>query len=89
MKQGIRDGEVVEDRLYNIRDFDRMLVIDDRTKKLVAKKITAFLKESSDRFQKTIVFCVDREHAVRMRQALINENTDLVDVLTGALRGDV
>ena len=73
-----REGEEVEDRLYNIRDFDRTLVIDGRTK-LVAEKITAFLKESGDRFQKAIVFCVDQEHAARMRQALINENADLVD----------
>jgi type I restriction enzyme R subunit len=52
-------------------------VLDDRTK-LVARKVTEFLKESGDRFQKTIVFCVDQEHAARMRQALINENADLV-----------
>ena len=39
--------------------------------------MTEFLKESGDRFQKTIVFCVDTEHAARMRQALINENPDL------------
>ena len=73
-----RDGEEVEDRIYNNTDFDRTLVIDGRTK-LVAQKVTAFLKESGDRFQKAIVFCVDREHAARMRQALINENADLVD----------
>ena len=36
------------------------------------------VKESEDRFQKTIVFCVDTEHAARMRQALINENSDVV-----------
>ena len=72
-----REGEEVEDRLYNLRDFDRTLVLDDRTK-LVARKVTEFLKESGDRFQKTIVFCVDTEHAARMRQALINENSDLV-----------
>jgi type I restriction enzyme R subunit len=72
-----RDGEEVEDRIYNTKDFDRTLVLDDRTK-LTAKKITDFLKESGDRFQKTIVFCVDQEHAARMRQALINENADLV-----------
>ena len=73
-----RDGEEVEDRIYNVKDFDRTLVIDGRTKR-VAQKITAFLKESGDRFQKAIVFCVDQEHAARMRQALINENVDLVD----------
>jgi type I restriction enzyme, R subunit len=72
-----REGKEVEDRIYNIKDFDRTLVLDDRTK-LVAKKITEFLKESGDRFQKTIVFCVDQEHAAQMRQALINENPDLV-----------
>ena len=72
-----RENEI-EDRLYNTTDFDRTLVIDDRTK-LVAKKVTEFLKESGDRFQKTIVFCVDEEHASRMRQALINENKDLCD----------
>ena len=73
-----RDGEEVEDRIYNTQDFDRTLVIDGRTK-LVAQKVTAFLKESGDRFQKAIVFCVDQEHAARMRQALTNENADLVD----------
>jgi type I restriction enzyme R subunit len=71
-----RDGNEIEDRIYNTKDFDRTLVIDDRTK-LVAKKVSDFLKESHDRFQKTIVFCVDEEHAARMRQALINENKDL------------
>ena len=73
-----RDGNEIEDRIYNTKDFDRTLVIDDRTK-LVAKKVADFLKESRDRFQKTIVFCVDEEHAARMRQALINENKDLCD----------
>ena len=57
-----REGQEVEDRIYNPKDFDRTLVLDDRTK-LVARKITEFLKESGDRFQKTIIFCVDREHA--------------------------
>ena len=73
-----RDGEVVEDRVYNLRDFDRTLVIDGRTKR-VAEKVSAFLRESGDRFQKAIVFCVDQEHAARMRQALVNENADLVE----------
>jgi type I restriction enzyme R subunit len=73
-----RDGNEIEDRIYNTKDFDRTLVIDDRTK-LVAKKVSDFLKESRDRFQKTIVFCVDEEHAARMRQALINENKELCD----------
>ena len=73
-----REGEEVEDRIYNVRDFDRTLVLDGRTK-IVARKVTEFLRESGDRFQKTILFCVDQEHAARMRQALINENADLVD----------
>lgn len=71
-----RNGYEIEDRIYNQKDFDRTLVIDERTQ-LVAHKVTQFLKESNDRFQKTIVFCVDTEHAARMRQALINENEDL------------
>lgn len=73
-----RDGEEVEDRIYNAKDFDRTLVLDDRTK-LVAAKVTEFLKESGDRYQKTIIFCVDEEHAARMRQALIIHNKDLCD----------
>ena len=72
-----RDGEEVEDRIYNTKDFDRTLVLDGRTK-LVARKVREFLQESGDRFQKAILFCVDQEHAARMRQALINKNADLV-----------
>lgn len=70
-----KHGYEIEDREYNGKDFDRNLVIDDRTR-VVASKITEFLKKT-DRFSKTIVFCVDIEHAERMRQALINENKDL------------
>lgn len=70
-----KNGYEIEDREYNIKDFDRTLVIEPRTK-VVAAKITEFLKKT-DRFSKTIVFCVDIEHAERMRQALINENKDL------------
>lgn len=70
-----KHGYEIEDREYNIKDFDRTLVIEQRTK-VVASKITEFLKKT-DRFSKTIVFCVDIEHAERMRQALINENKDI------------
>jgi len=70
-----KHGYVIEDREYNIKDFDRNLVIDDRTR-VVASKITEFLKKT-DSFSKTIVFCEDIEHAERMRQALINENKEL------------
>src|SRR5258705_548631 len=70
-----------EDRQKLYREFSPgffdLIVIDDRTV-LTAKKITEFLKESGDRYQKTIVFCVDEEHAARMRKALVNENADLV-----------
>lgn len=69
-------GNEVPDRVYNTKDFDRDLVIDERTE-LVAKKITEYMKET-DRMQKTIVFCVDIDHAERMRKALVNENADLV-----------
>jgi type I restriction enzyme R subunit len=71
-----KDGNVVEDRIYNRTDFDRHLIVEDR-RKLVAAKITQFLK-GSDRYSKTIVFCVDIEHAQGMRNALTNENADLV-----------
>ena len=63
------EGELVEDRLYNTKDFDRNIVIDERTN-LVAKKIIEYLT-NSDPMSKTIVFCVDIEHAERMRQALL------------------
>jgi type I restriction enzyme R subunit len=69
-------GELVEDRVYNLRDFDRKLVIQERTE-LVARKITEFLK-GFNRMAKTIVFCVDIDHAERMRSALANQNADLV-----------
>ena len=68
-------GFEIEDREYNVKDYDRHLVIDDRTR-VVASKITEFLNKT-DPFSKTIVFCVDIEHAERMRQALINLNKDL------------
>ncbi len=68
-------GQVIEDREYNDRDFDRNLVLEKRTE-LVAAKITEFLK-ATDRFAKTIVFCENIDHAERMRQALVNANPDL------------
>lgn len=69
-------GQEIEDRIYNQKDFDKTLVIEQRTQ-LVAWKVTEFLK-ATDRFDKTIVFCEDIDHAERMRQALMNENADLV-----------
>ena len=70
-----KEGDLVEDRNYNVTDYDRTLVIDERTQ-IVAKKLSEYLK-GYDRFAKTIVFCVDIDHAQRMRSALVNENPDL------------
>ncbi len=66
----------IPDRIYNLKDYDRSLVIKERTEQ-VAKKVTEFLK-ATDRYSKTIIFCVDIDHAERMRQALVNENADEV-----------
>lgn len=71
-----KNGNPVEDRIYNRTDFDKNIVVDER-RELVAKKITEFLK-GNDRFAKTIVFCIDIEHAEGMRTALANANADLV-----------
>jgi len=77
-EKGKRDkyGQEIEDRIYNQKDFDRDLVLEKRTE-LVARKTTEFLK-ASDRFDKTIIFCEDIDHAERMRQAMINQNADEV-----------
>lgn len=69
-------GNLIDDRIYNVKDFDKDLIIDDRTNE-VAKRITEFLKKN-DRYAKTIVFCVNIDHAERMRQALVNLNADIV-----------
>jgi len=71
-----KDGQLVEDRIYNRTDFDRHLVVEERRQR-VAQKITEFLK-GTNRFSKTIVFCVDIEHAEGMRRELANANADLV-----------
>ncbi|MFV0543416.1 MAG: EcoAI/FtnUII family type I restriction enzme subunit R [Marinicella pacifica] len=69
-------GELIEDRIYNQKDFDRTMVIDERTE-LVAKTITGFLQKTNP-MDKTIVFCNDIDHADRMRRALINLNPEQV-----------
>jgi type I restriction enzyme R subunit len=76
--KGFKDkfGNPVEDRIYNRTDFEKLLVIEERRKQ-VAEKITEFLK-AHDRFDKTIVFCTDIEHASGLRTALANENADLM-----------
>jgi type I restriction enzyme R subunit len=75
--QGMTDkhGNLVDDRIYNQRDMNRALVLEDRDQR-VAEKITEYLK-ATDRYAKTIVFCEDVDHASRMRQALTNANADL------------
>ncbi|MBK8953933.1 MAG: DEAD/DEAH box helicase family protein [Saprospiraceae bacterium] len=77
-EQGKKDkhGNEIEDRVYNRKDYDRNLVIDERTD-TVAKKVTEFLK-GFDRFAKTIIFCADIDHAERMRSAIAKYNHDLV-----------
>lgn len=83
-----KDGNPVEDRIYNRKDFDRTLVVEERTE-TVAKKIAEFLK-GYDLFAKTIVFCVDIDHAERMRSALarqlpeqVQQNTKYIMQITG------
>ena len=71
-----KDGVEIEDRIYNRKDFDRKLVIDERTD-IIAQKVTEYLK-GLDRFAKTIIFCVDIDHAERMRNAISRHNADLV-----------
>ena len=74
--QADKYGNLIEDRIYNQKDFNRTLVIEERDW-LVAQKITAYLK-ATNRFDKTIVFCEDIDHAERMRHTLANLNSDLV-----------
>ncbi len=69
-------GNIIPDREYNQKDYDRNLILEKRTE-LVAKKVTEFL-EGTNRYAKTIVFCIDIDHAERMRQALINHNAEMV-----------
>lgn len=71
-----KNGQPIEDRVYNLKDMDRQLVLEMRTQ-AVAAKITQFLK-ASDPYAKTIVFCDDIDHAERMRQALVNLNPERV-----------
>lgn len=70
-----RYGKLIEDRIYNQKDFDRDLVLEKRTE-IVARQVSEFLK-AEGRFDKTIVFCENIDHAERMRRALVNENSDL------------
>lgn len=69
-------GNPIEDRMYNVSDYDRNIVIKSRTK-LVAQKITEFMRDT-DPMQKAIIFCVDIDHAERMREELVNLNAEYV-----------
>ncbi len=71
-----KDGREIEDRIYTNSDFDYNIIIEDRTYE-VANEITTYLK-STDRMQKTIVFCATEDHAERMRKMLVNLNSDMV-----------
>jgi type I restriction enzyme R subunit len=71
-----RYGREIPDEEYHTKDFERVVSLRARTN-AVAKHLTDYLKRT-DRFAKTIVFCVDQEHASEMRAALSNLNSDLV-----------
>lgn len=71
-----RLGREIPDELYGTKDFERAVALKARTE-AIARNLTDFLKRT-DRFGKTIVFCVDQEHAEEMRKALNNLNADLV-----------
>jgi type I restriction enzyme R subunit len=70
------DGKEIEDREYTSTDYDRNIILVQRTKR-VAERITYWLRKNG-RFSKTIVFCTGVNHAERMRQALVNLNSDMV-----------
>lgn len=71
-----RFGRAIPDDEYQTKDFERVVALRARTQ-AIARHLTDFLKKT-DRFAKTIVFCVDQEHASEMREALVNLNSDLV-----------
>lgn len=77
-RKGQRDiyGNEIEDRIYTNSDYDYNIIIEDRIHQ-VASEITRYLK-STDRMAKTIVFCATEDAAERMRQALVNLNSDMV-----------
>ncbi len=74
-KEVDRYGREIPDGEYQTKDFERLIALRSRTK-AIAKHLTDHLKKT-DRFSKTIVFCVDQEHAEEMRRAINNLNQDL------------
>ena len=71
-----RFGREVPDDEYQTKDFERVVALRARTRAM-ARHLTDFLR-GTDRFAKTLIFCVDQEHAAEMRQELVNLNSDLV-----------
>ena len=71
-----KDGNLIEDRIYNRKDFDKNIVIEER-REAVAKKISEYLRGNGV-YSKSIIFCVDIEHSEGMRSKLVNLNSDLV-----------
>lgn len=72
-----KHGRIFDKKLYTSSDFDRSLIIEQRTER-VAKYVSDYMKDNNSRWDKSIIFCEDVEHAERMRQAFVNENSDLV-----------
>ena len=70
------NGREFDKQTYDALDYDRKLILEKRTK-LVAKTVSDYLKQNNCRMDKTIFFCVDQEHAARLREALVNENADI------------
>jgi type I restriction enzyme R subunit len=70
-----KHGHEIEDRIYNQKDFDKKLILEKRTS-LVAEKVTEFLN-ATNRYDKTIIFCSNIDHAERMRQQMVNQNADI------------
>ncbi len=69
-------GQVIPDGIYSTPDFENSLSLLPRTK-AVAKHLHQFMLKNG-RFDKTIVFCVDQEHADQFRREISNLNADLV-----------
>jgi len=72
-----RYGREIPDQEYTTEDFERVVALRERTE-AIARHISDFLRKTHDRYAKTIIFCVDQEHAAEMTAALNRHNTDLV-----------
>jgi type I restriction enzyme R subunit len=81
-----RFGREIPPDLYGTKDFEQLISLLSRTE-VVAKHLTEYLK-LTNRFDKTIVFCVDQEHALDMRKALNNLNADLTKIYVARVVSD-